>query len=223
MELTPGEKDVAAITWKRDHSDNVKVSPRLLLCWFCAGCLAFALDDYLQPRIRGLGEHQWVNFVAEHWQKLAETGCMITFIGVLAASRRGLLKPGIYALLGVAIVGQLTKYGFGRVRPHWTGDLTVFHGPLGLWGDGHRVPVDSLPSGHTAVAFAMAQVLAARWPRVKWLWFVLASGVAVSRTLVDVHFPSDVIFGGLLGFVVEQWALKMGQGVFQVVVREEPQ
>ncbi len=171
MENIPGETDVAVIPVKRANSNNSIMNRSLLWTWFCVGCLAFALDDSVQPHIKALGRHRTVNLMAENWQRIAETGGIIAFVVAMAVVGRGLLKPAVCALLGVAVAGQFSKYCFGRVRPHRTGDLTVFHGPLGLWGDGQRVPVDSLPSGHTAVAFAMAHVLTARWPKLKWIWF----------------------------------------------------
>lgn len=207
MDIIPGKTDFAVIPVKHENSNNSIMNRRLFWCWFCVGCLAFALDDSVQPHIKELGRHRTVNFMAENSQILAETGGIIAFVVAMAVVGRGLLKSSLIALLGVAVAVHVCKFCFGRVRPQWSGDLTVFHGPLGFWGNCQGVPIDSMPSGHTAVAFAMAQVLAARWPRVKWLWFVLASGVAVSRTLVDVHFPSDVIFGGLLGQIVGQWVL----------------
>jgi len=209
MDIIPNKTDVAVIPVMRENSNNSIMNRRLFWSWFCVGCLAFAFDDSIQPHIKALGRHRTVNFMAENSQRLAETGGIIAFVVAMAVVGRGLLKPSLIALLGVAVAVHVCKFCFGRVRPQWSGDLTVFHGPLGFLGNCQGVPIDSMPSGHTAVAFAMAQVLAARWPRVKWLWFVLACGVAVSRTLVDVHFPSDVIFGALLGTLVGCWALSL--------------
>lgn len=180
---------------------------RILCFWLVLGCLAFALDDAIQPSIHRLGQQQTINSIAEHWQMLAETGGIVLFILAMLLYGNGHRNPALLALLGVTVIGQACKHLIGRVRPHWTGDTTIFHGPLGVWGDGSHVPIDSLPSGHTMVAFAMASLLTARWSQAKWLWFALAGGVGLSRTLVDVHFPSDVIFGGLLGTIIGQSAI----------------
>jgi membrane-associated phospholipid phosphatase len=59
----------------------------------------------------------------------------------------------------------------------------------------------SMPSGHTTFAFALAtswSLSAGRWyvtaPALTW-----ASGVALSRVWLGVHYPSDILVGVLLG------------------------
>ena len=156
----------------------------------------------MQPHLALAGRNPVVRILAENWQQLGETAGIAFFVAVLLIFGRNIRKGAAVTLVAIAVACQGSKYCFGRVRPNWTGDVTVFYGPFGYFNSGPPVPIDSLPSGHTAVAFAMAQVLAVRWPRGKWLWFSLAAGVAASRTLVDVHFPSDVVFGALVGTVV---------------------
>ena len=62
----------------------------------------------------------------------------------------------------------------------------------------------SFPSGHAAGAFAVAAFVAFE-ARVhvaaKIALFVLAAGIAVSRVVLGVHFPSDIAAGAALGTV----------------------
>jgi undecaprenyl-diphosphatase len=61
----------------------------------------------------------------------------------------------------------------------------------------------SFPSGHAAISFAAATVLAHYVPRsVAPLLFVLAALIAWSRVYVGVHYPTDVLAGALLGTAV---------------------
>jgi membrane-associated phospholipid phosphatase len=59
------------------------------------------------------------------------------------------------------------------------------------------------PSGHTAIAFALATALAAYLPaRWRWAPFTLAAIVGLARMYVGVHFPLDVLGGALWGVAV---------------------
>jgi membrane-associated phospholipid phosphatase len=64
-------------------------------------------------------------------------------------------------------------------------------------------------SGHTAVAFALATVVAPLFPR-GWRWapFALAAVVGLSRIYFGAHLPLDVVGGAGLGLVcgVVAWA-----------------
>jgi undecaprenyl-diphosphatase len=60
----------------------------------------------------------------------------------------------------------------------------------------------SFPSGHAATAFLMATLLSERYPRAKEFFYGAAVLVAVSRLLIGVHYPSDVLAGAFLGWVI---------------------
>ena len=59
-----------------------------------------------------------------------------------------------------------------------------------------------MPSSHTMVAFAGATMMARLFPRAWWLFYLVASGCAVTRVLAVGHFFSDVVVAALLGYIV---------------------
>jgi hypothetical protein len=106
-------------------------------------------------------------------------------------TKTGLL--GAEALAGGTIVVRLLKIATDRKRP------TVENG-TGFWAGG-----ESFPSGHSFSAWSAAAVLANRYPDKKWVKFTfygLASAISVARVTGKNHYPSDVLVGGVLGYLV---------------------
>jgi membrane-associated phospholipid phosphatase len=68
-----------------------------------------------------------------------------------------------------------------------------------------RVPKSrSWPSGHTAAAFAFASGVSDVLPWEGGVLHLLAAVVGYSRVHTGVHYPSDVIVGGLTGTIVSR-------------------
>jgi len=80
-------------------------------------------------------------------------------------------------------------------------------GRLKVLGRGYRK--NSFASGHTAAAFAFAAGLIYIFRRKsRWLLLIPAGFVGVSRIACGVHFPLDVLCGGVLGVAVSMGFLR---------------
>ena len=101
------------------------------------------------------------------------------------------LAANAVAYSGIACL--TLKAAFGRARP-WQGE-----GPHSFAGPRINDAYSSMPSGHTATAFALATVLANRYPKYKHLFYACASVIALSRVYVNAHWPSDVLAGAAVG------------------------
>jgi len=68
----------------------------------------------------------------------------------------------------------------------------------------------SFPSGHAATAFSVIPAFGKRFPKLGWLWVGFACFIGFTRLYVGVHYLSDVIFSGLLGYLVGLAIIRMG-------------
>jgi len=76
----------------------------------------------------------------------------------------------------------------------------------------------SFPSGHTARAFAVATLVSVRMGRKYVPLLALAIGVALSRIIIGVHFPSDVVGGAFLGIFIGLVSHEYGPRVYRYAV-----
>jgi PAP2 superfamily. len=62
-------------------------------------------------------------------------------------------------------------------------------------------PLDqfSFPSGHTLHAVAFSIVALAYFPALAWLLIPFTALVAISRLVLGLHYPSDVLVGVVIG------------------------
>lgn len=62
-------------------------------------------------------------------------------------------------------------------------------------------PLDefSFPSGHTLHAAALSGVALTHYPELAWLLLPFSASVAVSRVVLGLHYPSDVLAASALG------------------------
>jgi undecaprenyl-diphosphatase len=96
-------------------------------------------------------------------------------------------KIAIVNLLIYKMVKQLTS----RQRPcAVSSTITLGTAPLDQY---------SFPSGHTMHAVAFSMAATAHHPELTWLLLPFSVLIALSRIVLGLHYPTDVIAGGILG------------------------
>jgi membrane-associated phospholipid phosphatase len=161
------------------------------------GILIAKADLPAADRIQSLS----LRHTADLWSNIGlgmELGSGTLGWGVGCLKNRSHLEQASFralAALGAAGTADLVlKLAFDRqfpVSPKSTGKF---------WAGGR-----SFPSGHSATSFAFAAAIAHEYPRyrlVKWGAYALAAGVSLSRYPAKRHFPSDILMGGALGYVI---------------------
>ncbi len=123
------------------------------------------------------------------------------------ASHPLLAKKALFIFASVAVSGILAdiiKIIVGRPRPK-----IYFHEHLFTpqWFE-FKASFWSMPSGHTATAFAVGVGLGLLYPRWRYLFWTAAVLVALSRVALTKHFVSDTIIGGTIGALTAVWLYK---------------
>jgi undecaprenyl-diphosphatase len=68
-----------------------------------------------------------------------------------------------------------------------------------IWLTGRPLDRFSFPSGHTLHAVAFCSVGLTYYPELAWLLLPFTLMVGMSRVILGLHYPSDVIAGAAIG------------------------
>jgi hypothetical protein len=163
--------------------------------------------DYDAHAMRTLGHHPQQEADFRH---VSDVGVYAPVAGVVAGYAAGAVRHDDYlqqtaVIAGEAMVDSLIlneglKYAINRQTPN-QGDETGRFWPHGTktWPDGQ-----SMPSNHSIIAWSFAHAVAARYPGwgTRLAVYGLATGVSASRVMAREHFPSDVLVGSTLGYLI---------------------
>jgi membrane-associated phospholipid phosphatase len=103
-----------------------------------------------------------------------------------------------FLFTAIAVPGlfvTIVKRMIGRARPMVGGSLDPYLFSPFAWHPAYA----SLPSGHATTAFAVLVAFGTLWPRARTVLLIYALLIAVSRVIVNAHYPSDVLAGALVG------------------------
>ncbi len=152
------------------------------------------LDERLLRQARTRGHTPWAERAAARFSRLGEHAGIWLAIGVAGAAldgeRRGDWRRATATVAGVYALNTAIKRVVGRRRPELAGLPALTRTPTRL----------SFPSAHASTSFAGARMYARLGlPAVPL--YTLATGLALSRLYLGVHYPSDVLAGAALGTV----------------------
>jgi undecaprenyl-diphosphatase len=128
---------------------------------------------------------------------LGNGGCVWILASLFMISRESYKLQGymiITSLVITTVIGEgIIKHLIKRTRPF----IDLIESKLLI-----SKPITySFPSGHTASSFAAAGILLAMNNRFSILAAILASLIAFSRVYLNVHYPTDVVTGIILGLL----------------------
>jgi membrane-associated phospholipid phosphatase len=201
---------------------------------------ALPLDTILHDLTFRYVVNHGVRLVANGVTELGTAWATAGLLGALAVvghrtADLGLFRASVGGLAGVATGSlgiQVVKHVACRARPRlvdgWGIDdvgpgaglpptpshVGFFHWPC-VWDTRYH----SFPSGHATLAFAVAAALTRMVPGRRRAWLGIASGVGLSRVLLNAHFLSDVLSGAILGWWAGQFGLWLAQRFIPVPAR----
>lgn len=145
---------------------------------------------------------------------------------VIAVNRRRAVVIAILITALSGITANALKAAVVRVRPHAQGLKVIGHNDVtvdsteavkrSLWDSRQR----SFPSGHSATAWGLAIGLSLVFTRGWWIFGILAVLASVQRIESGAHYPSDVLAGMSIAFIIAACTLtsqrvrKRLEGVF---------
>jgi len=154
--------------------------------------------------------HSALGSLGGFWQNVTVLGDGVVAMAMMLALYRR--RPELFWAAFIAAILVSLSIQFGKfVRP--------IPRPLGQLGHdvvrviGEEFHNASFPSGHAATAFALAAILwtAFRSPIGRALLLLAACLVALSRVMVGAHWPTDVLGGAAVGWLLGLASLELAR------------
>jgi membrane-associated phospholipid phosphatase len=168
-------------------------------------------DDFRQmvQRNRNHTTDKVADWTNKNTRRVANSTITGLYLAGLVFHDRKAKETALLCMESVVLSEAITtglKYAVGRSRPFaekGASDFSPFKSPPPSYSL-------SFPSGHATTAFALSSVVAEQyrsWP-VRLAAYGFALAVSYGRMDIDVHFLSDVCWGGIVGISVGRCLVK---------------
>jgi undecaprenyl-diphosphatase len=170
------------------------------------GALAW-LDQVELAACRSLNGVVWRTGALQLFRVASRLGDGVLWYALIAVLALACGPAGRTAALQCAVAGitgllfyRLLKNVLVRERPYMTHATIVCAGrPLDRF---------SFPSGHTLHAVSFSLIAVSAVPALALILLPAAVLIALSRVVLGLHYPSDVLAGALIGFGIAQAAMR---------------
>lgn len=196
---TVRDNDVAVVLPKfmQQYYEWLSNKPRLnacqqqLLAWDTRLCLRINLFSHRQKVAQAF---KLISRLGDGWAWAA--ACVVMVVALLGQGQAALVVLAtLLAVLGTSFCGyllyKLLKSHTVRPRPYQVHQAIML---------GER-PLDvfSFPSGHTLQAVLFTIMLGSQLPAMLWVLLPFTVLIALSRLVLGLHYPTDVLVGAGIG------------------------
>lgn len=152
-------------------------------------------DSSLCIRVNRSSQHLWVRLLFRLVSRLGDGVFWYSImLGILLTKGEAGLQPVMHMLLVGLVCMSIYKWLKGKtLRPR------PYEVHQDIWLTGRPLDRFSFPSGHTLHAIAFSLVMLAYYPQLFWLILPFTVLVALSRVVLGLHYPSDVLAGAAIG------------------------
>ncbi|WML29286.1 undecaprenyl-diphosphatase [Neobacillus sp. OS1-32] len=131
-------------------------------------------------------------FMAEYMVYVLVLG-MLVYWFTRTTKNRMMMIQSILAVVLAEIIGKIAGSFYSHYQPF--AELSHVNKLVD-----HAVD-NAFPSDHSIIFFAICFSIWLVRKREGWLWLAVACAVGISRIMVGVHYPGDVLTGALIGFI----------------------
>ena len=138
--------------------------------------------------------------------------------------KRKWIFPLWLTLFFSVILSFILKFAIQRLRPFQQDLVSI---PEILMSKSYEIWNFSFPSFQAMLVFCALPIISKEFPKIKWAWIIFAILVAFSRVYFGLHFLSDVIVGGILGYLIGVLVIrleekkKFGEKIYKRIFRNK--
>jgi len=155
-----------------------------------------------------------VNHTSQYWivrnwfRLISRLGDGVFWYALMAAILLVERKSGLVPVIHMALTGLTATLIY-----KWLKGKTLRPRPYevhqDVWLSGKPLDKFSFPSGHTLHAVAFCGVTLAYYPMLVWLVMPFTVMVGMSRVILGLHYPSDVLAGAILGASISSLSIAL--------------